>query len=197
MKLENQLDLNRCPHCNVDKPSLIHQWNTQTETHSGSNKRWWVVYKCTRCGGLITAGSNSGQSVTELYPDSTELDNAIPTKARDYLDQAINSLHAPAGAVMLAASSVDAMLKAKGYTTGNLYPRINQAATDHLITEEMSKWAHEVRLEANDQRHADDDAELPSTADAKKVIDFALALAEFLFVLPSKVNHGIDEATKN
>jgi hypothetical protein len=53
---------------------------------------------------------------------------------------------------MLCASAVDAMLKAKSYKDGTLYGRINQAAKDHLITPEMAKWAHDVRIEANDPR---------------------------------------------
>ena len=96
---------------------------------------------------------------------------------------------------MLAASAVDAMLKAKGYTKGNLYPRINQAKTDHLITEEMATWAHEIRLDANDQRHADQAATLPTPEDARKCNEFALALAEFLFVLPARVTRGRQPAT--
>ena len=55
----------------------------------------------------------------------------------------------------------------------------------------MANWAHEVRLDANDQRHADDAAELPNENDAKKVIDFAIAIAEYLFVLPAKVERGL------
>ena len=55
----------------------------------------------------------------------------------------------------------------------------------------MAHWAHEVRLDANDQRHADQAADLPTTEDAKRVIDFASAFAEFLFVLPSRVQRGI------
>lgn len=107
-----------------------------------------------------------------------------------FLNQAINSLHTPAGAVMLTASSVDSMLKAKGYKDGVLNSRIKKAAEDHLITPEMAEWAHEVRLEANDQRHADEDAPLPDEADAMKAIEFAKALAQFLFVLPDMVTRG-------
>lgn len=51
---------------------------------------------------------------------------------------------------MLAASAVDALLKLKGYTAGSLYARIEKAAEDHVITQDMAKWAHEVRLDAND-----------------------------------------------
>jgi hypothetical protein len=106
------------------------------------------------------------------------------------LEQAIASIHAPAGAVMLTASSVDAMLKEKGLTEGSLYKRIAAASANHLITAEMAEWAHEVRLEANDQRHADEEAALPDEADASKAIEFATALAQFLFVLPARVARG-------
>lgn len=119
-----------------------------------------------------------------------EVAEELPSRAREFLSQAIASLHAPAGAVMLTASAVDAMLKDKGYKDGNLNARIEAAAKDHLITSEMAAWAHEIRLDANDQRHADEGAILPTAADASKVIDFANALAQFLFVLPARVARG-------
>jgi hypothetical protein len=97
---------------------------------------------------------------------------------------------------MLAASAVDAMLKAKGLKDGSLYSRIDKAAADHLITVEMARWAHEVRLDANDQRHADEEVPLPQQADAKRTVDFALALAQLMFVLPARVQRGIEDTTK-
>src|SRR5690606_11735803 len=121
-------------------------------------------------------------------------DSAIPERAREYLQQALNSLGAPVGAVMLAASAVDAMLKAKGLTSGSLYTRIDRASEEHLITQEMAQWAHEVRLDANDQRHADETAALPGRANAERCLDFALALAQFMFVLPSRIQRGIQAA---
>ena len=91
---------------------------------------------------------------------------------------------------MLIASSIDAMLKDKGLKQGSLSARIDEAAKAHLITHEMAAWAHEIRLDANDQRHADESASLPSQADAEKVIAFASALAQFLYVLPARVERG-------
>lgn len=67
---------------------------------------------------------------------------------------------------------------------------IQSAVDAHLITSEMGAWAHEVRLDANDQRHSDEQAPLPSEADAAKVIEFANALAQFLYVLPAMVVRG-------
>ena len=91
---------------------------------------------------------------------------------------------------MLAASAVDAMLKDKGLKTGSLYSRIDAAAKEHLITPEMATWAHEVRLEANDQRHVDETGPLPNDADAERVIAFAAAVAQFIYVLPAQVQRG-------
>ena len=91
---------------------------------------------------------------------------------------------------MLTASCVDAMLKDKGYKDGSLNARIDAAAKAHFITAGMAAWAHEVRLDANDQRHADESAVLPSEADAAKAIEFANALAQFLYVLPARVERG-------
>ena len=131
---------------------------------------------------------NANMSAQVWFPNRKELDQSIPIRARRYLEQARDTTHAPDGAVMLAASSVDAMLKEKGYTDGSLYNRINQSVKDHPITAEMAEWAHEVRLDANDQRHSDLNADHAGIKDAERVTEFALA--EFLFVLPDRVKRG-------
>lgn len=96
---------------------------------------------------------------------------------------------------MLAASAVDAMLKAKGLERGTLNARIDEAATRGIITSEMARWAHQVRLDANDPRHADEKAPPHDQASAQRVVDFALALADVLFVMPSRVTRGIKAAS--
>lgn len=194
--LKNKLDVQRCPHCNVDLPSMDLQWQCETASYTGGNKRSWRIYRCSRCGGLVTAASIKFDNlVEEMYPSSIEVHESIPSPASTYLNQSLNSLSAPAGAVMLAASAVDAMLKSKGYKNGSLYNRIDKAVSDHLITGNMGKWAHQVRLDANEPRHADEKNPLPDEGEARKCVDFAMALAEFLFVLPSRVTRGLEEAT--
>lgn len=91
---------------------------------------------------------------------------------------------------MASAAAVDAMLKHIGYIQGSLYARIEQAAIDHRITEDMKGWAHKVRLDANAQRHADGEAEPPSSHDAENTYEFAETLAEILFVLPARIREG-------
>ncbi len=194
-----KLELDRCPHCSVDKPNLNKMWgNAATTTHSGTNKRFWATYQCSSCGSIVLAMSLQDNGyVQNIYPINLIVNESIPTPARDFLQQAIDSLHAPAGAIMLTASSVDAMLKEKGYTEGSLNHRINEAEKDNLITKEMSDWAHNVRIDANEPRHADEGKPLPSPEDAERCIEFTLALGEFLFVLPDKVQRGLKKSSED
>jgi hypothetical protein len=192
MKQLDQLGIERCPHCNVAKPLVHRVWGPAAlNDHAGKNGRIWSSYRCATCGGVVLVWSWSmDHEISQIWPTPQAVSEHLPERARDFLEQAIASVHAPAGAVMLTASAVDAMLKDKCYKTGSLNTRIDTAATDHLITSEMAAWAHEIRLDANDQRHADEDAGLPTAADAEKAIEFAQALAQFLYVLPARVARG-------
>ena len=191
-KLEPKLILDRCPHCSIANPNLTQIHKAESRDHAGKNMRLWGFYRCGRCGGMVTASAGADrQPVTEIFPSSPEVSEDIPSRARSYLEQSIASIHAPAGAVMLSASAVDALLKEKGYTEGKLYSRIEKAVEDNLLTSEMASWAHEVRLDANDQRHSDEEASLPNGDDAKKAIEFTLAIAEYLYVLPARVQRGL------
>lgn len=197
--LANELALDRCPHCSVDRPRISLIGKLATADYRGFHQRVWAWYLCARCGGLVLAAAEGPTElgrVTETYPAPRTVDANIPSRAKSYLEQALNSIHAPSGAIMLAGSAVDAMLKELGYRQGKLYPRINQAQKDHKITDEMAKWAHEVRLDANEERHADENYSLPDSDDAKHSIEFALALAEFLFVLPARVKRGLKDVGK-
>jgi hypothetical protein len=195
-QLNQHLDLARCPHCHIDQPNLSAITKTiTTQSSDWRNQRVWIVYCCERCGGLVTAAAQSqGEVVIEFYPDTDTFDNSIPEKARNFLVQCAETIHSPSASIVMAASAVDAMLKLKGYKDGKLHNRIGKAAEDHLITNEMAAWAHDIRLDANDERHADEKAKMPNSKDAKRCLEFAKAFAQFLFVLPDKVKRGRDAA---
>jgi hypothetical protein len=194
--LGQNLALSRCPFCGIARPLLVtRSASLITTREDGDERRYWRAYVCTTCGGVVTAASESeGGPVTEYYPSRGDISASIPERPREFLRQARESLAQPVGAVMLCASAVDAMLKDKGFKDGTLYHRINRAASDHLITQDIAKWAHQVRLDANDQRHADEGAALPSQKDAARSLGFALALADVLYVIPARVTRGIEES---
>lgn len=190
-------DLPRCPHCGVDKPHLAHLANAAPNDMHGRQHKW-RIYGCSRCGGVVAATSGItshwDQPASAWFPADRNVSTDIPERPRQFLLEAQSAIGTPSGAVMLAASSVDAMLKAKGLREGSLYARIDLARDQHLITPEMARWAHDVRLDANGERHADDEGPLPTTDRATKCVDFAFALADLLFVLPARVERGIASA---
>jgi hypothetical protein len=199
----------RCPHCGVAVPHLSKQWGSPAylvnhKENGFSTMRQWATYQCSSCKGIILAcGSayieddrghvNFGKplDVETIFPSSKTVDDSLPPPARHYLQQALETLHAPDAAAVMAASAVDSMLKERGYQEGSLYRRIDKAVEDHLLTEGMGKWAHAVRLEANAVRHADAEDPHLTAPEAKRVVDFAFALGDFLYVLTSRVDAGI------
>lgn len=186
--------LERCPQCGVAKPYVTQIGKSDKTFVIHPYSFWFFTGKCSKCSHhILFSGTDDAKSdgsfvkVNHIWPEIKGADESLPQKAKRFLQQAIESKHAPDGAVMLAASSVDSMLKEKGLRSGTLYQRIEKAADDHLLTEEMRAWAHEIRLDSNDPRHADDNFDGFEITDAERAIDFASALGEYLFVLPERV----------
>jgi hypothetical protein len=206
--------LRRCPQCGIASPTLslehvlysLKREKIHREVGQGQHIPGWGVFRCTTCDEVVCikgaypyftdatarlAGVNGhGAQGYQVLPEIGADLSDIPTRAATYLRQASESLSAPDGAVMLAGSAVDAMLKAKGLAGGSVFDRINAAVAGHLLTPEMGEWAHAVRISSNNPRHADEDDPHATAEDAKKVIEFAEALAQFLFVLPARVARG-------
>jgi hypothetical protein len=196
--LGNTLKLDRCPYCSIAKPTLNRLHFLVTANDRRQNPRDWNLYVCTACGGCVVACATANNPVVlDYFPKNETVSDDIPERARNYLTQAIASLHSPSGCIMLCASSVDAMLKVKGYREGSLNSRINQARDQHLITADMADWFHHVRIEANEERHDDEETSMPTTQEAQKSIDFVKALGEFMFVLPARIAEGVRNTPPN
>ncbi|GGA82991.1 hypothetical protein GCM10011385_41480 [Nitratireductor aestuarii] len=198
--------VDRCPQCNIARPYMSLTWSGPIKVNGNRGVRWGV-YECSSCNRLTMVEGFEGQIdalglvrgdfgnlVRAVYPGQREVDDSLPEEAQRYLKQALETLFAPDAAIVMAASAVDAMLKDKGYSKGSLYTRIDQAVSDHILTEGMGKWAHKVRLDANAVRHADEEAKPPTREDAQQVVDFATALGDFLFVFTARVDEGLKEA---
>jgi hypothetical protein len=159
----------------------------------------WHVYTCESCAGLAAAATlvpvvyaQTGltQPASWIVPAPQPISTDVPEKARRFLLQARETLSSPSASVVMSASAVDAMLKARGYKEGTLYHRIEKAETDRVLTEHMAAWAHDIRLDANDERHADEDATAKNPEDSARCLEFADALADLLFVLPARMRKG-------
>ena len=195
--------VSRCPHCGIADPNLFRIYITKgllptTSDYPGSR---WALYVCATCGDCVSAKGYAGQdaeraTVERIFPAPQYAHEDIPDVARNFLQQAYETLHAPDAAAVMAGSAVDAMLKEHGYVDGTVYHRIEKAVEDHLLTEAMGEWAHSVRLGSNRPRHADADNPHLSHDEAKQSVEFAEALGNFLFVLSAQIQRGINAATQ-
>lgn len=194
--------VSRCPFCAKSDPTLTRVWETDpsgTPRADGGKPQRWAAYRCASCGSLITAcaapgegiGLTSTPHVAEMYPPAPSVPDAIPGPAKSFLKQALETLHAPDAAAVMAGSAVDGMLKRLGYQDGSLYSRIDKARDDAILTQGMADWAHSVRLGSNRPRHADADRPNVTPEEAKRSVRFAQALGDFLFVLSAQIEDAV------
>jgi Domain of unknown function (DUF4145) len=169
-----------------------------TQRSDGQISSRWKAFCCTSCGSLVAAkgypGFDHGPDYVSVFPEPKQAHEDIPEMARIFLQQAYDTLHAPDAAAVMAGSAVDAMLKSLNYTEGSLYSRIDKAFEDHHLTKRMADWAHSVRLGSNRPRHADENEPHVSAAEARRSVDFAEALGNFLFVLTAQIKRGMETA---
>ena len=134
--------------------------------------------------------------VAHLYPDAKSAHEDLPERARAYLDQAYETMHAPDACAVMCGSAVDAMLKELGLSKGSVYDRINEAVAKNQLTKSMGEWAHEVRLGSNRPRHADTEKPHVTPEEARQSVEYTEALGNVLFVLSARVARGLEEAKK-
>ena len=192
------VSLERCPHCNVARPHLTecHVVNPLTGTRPETGDFRWRAFQCTFCDSLVTAKEHKGgvrPTAPEIFPEPQSIPTSIGDPARGYLEQAIRIVEqAPDAAAMMASSSIDAMLKDKGYGgRESFHNRIDKAVNNGLLTKEMGRWAHQVRLVSNDPRHADEDKPHVDKEEAEVMVMFAEALGDILYELPARALRAI------
>ena len=184
----------QCPHCGVSAPVLLRVWASDNPLPRGDGQpaSRWSAYSCTTCGHVVTAKGNPLENaanpiIVAQYPPIWAPHESLPESVTRFLCQARNTLTNPDASVVMSAAAVDAMLKDYGLVEGSLYARIDQAVTNGILTGRMAEWAHRVRLDANSSRHADGTVPPMSRDDADRAFDFAEALGEYLYVLPSRM----------
>ena len=197
--------LPQCPRCKRANPTLTKVYGPHKlqVVENGTISNVWVsTFQCTSCHRAMLAEtpkaafSDMGREVPvqHVFPEAQTVHADIPDRPRQFLSDALASLSAPTSSIMASASAIDAMLKERGIgrkdeagKERSLAKRIKDAVDAGVLTKEMSEWADKVRLDANDQRHADEDAPLPTGEGARNVFELAEALAEILFVIPAKL----------
>lgn len=186
-----RLALTRCPHCSVHSPNLVVRERTCTSDSEGKNNRYWKMYACGSCGGVVVASADKNEQtakVVEYFPKAKDdTDISVPKRVRHFLTEAAETTHAPYASIMSSAAAIEAMLAHHGYTEGPLMDRIDLALIDNLITRDIARWAKILPLETINQRYSDTGPDLPQLDDAGVCLQFAQSLALMMFTIPMRM----------
>ena len=138
---------------------------------------------------VLAAAHGFDFPVLEQFPPALTVNPGVPDPMRSLLQQAVESFHAPAGCVLLVESAIDAMLREYGYREGSIGLRLDRASNEQLIPAGMLQWAQQLRFGCNCPSGTH--KPLPTLDDAKDAVEFGLAMAEWLFVLPARIQRGV------
>ncbi len=212
------LKVDRCPHCNVANPYMSCVFDDigkpyKNEFGTPNSPRYskclWKVFICSSCDnriltlqkqiGLLERHMDDLFSRIFIWPkERDDINSIIPEGAKNYLQQARDTINAPDACVIMCASALDVMLQEKDIPDADtLNERILAAVEKGLITQDMASWAKQVRLEANNSRHPKKNKPPAKLEEAQQSLEFVETLAEILFVIPDRVTKGIKNTDKS
>ncbi|GGB49866.1 DUF4145 domain-containing protein [Blastomonas aquatica] len=189
-----------CPYCRTQDVAFTAKSSWKSE--NDGNRALFICGACSEgviwewSGGADPCGYNghiSSHRITLLRQWPDEASGAAPadtppTTSR-YFEQATASLingHFDAAAMMFrkCLESATKLLSPES-TSKSLYSRIEALVAKGALTEDMGKWAHEVRLGGNDAAHDDE----PFTiSEAEELRNFIENFLRYAFTLPSAVH---------
>jgi hypothetical protein len=93
------------------------------------------------------------------------------------------SINANRAAVLLARTTVEAIAKDKGVSSGNLKAKIDTMAEQNIITDQLKDEAHEIRFLGNDMAHGDLGTPVDEN-DASDILGFLDTLLDYVYQQP-------------
>ena len=182
-----------CWHCNAFASQRL---LTDAKRTLDEPCQWYAMFSCDHCGypsiGMIPRdaetefASNAEACFKRPHASITWLPlhaigkeyPGVPTKIESAASEAwaCFSIHQNRAAALMARVVVEGTAKQQGFTSGNIYQKIDQMGERGVIPPKIRDAAHEVRLLGNDAAHDILDAQLADdqVADALSFMDVLL-----------------------
>jgi hypothetical protein len=189
-----------CPHCHKENVAFqsIAEVNWTIES-----TMFTVFFKCASCYKGLTATiqmraqptphkydgdiqNSSSHPIIDTYPKPPTIEAPlyIPDNIRNFYLQTVKSFRHQSwdASAIMSRKVIEATAKhLDPKFSGNLKQRIDNLAAQHIITESMKDWAHEIRLEANVAAHEVEEFDEKS---AKDLLNFSEPFLMYVFTLP-------------
>ena len=182
---------NNCPYCGTKRVAFTILCEVTYDRHGFY---WDTFAQCGHCRRGIVATfetSNNQKPSDGQYEELLDMapslpDNGAPAYTPEnvarFFKQAMDNLPKnwdAAGSMFRKA--LDTGLTSKfPKIKGRLIDRIKEAEEQQMLTPELAKWAHQIRLDGNDAAHKEEPFE---EEDAKKLCDFTRLVFYYLFTL--------------
>lgn len=148
-----------------------------------------ALLECPQCKTTLLGGyyRDLGDSPSRLWPFPEKyLSHHIPTIIRTSLEEARVCFKAGAysACTVMGGRALEGVCRHFGTKQSNLGPGIKELREKGIIDTRLANWAQELQKARNLSAHAS--GENVSKQDAKDLLDFGEAIAEYVFVLTSK-----------
>jgi hypothetical protein len=187
--------LMECPRCDakVDAKFLAERVYSPTEEREPHRT---VFLECPACHECLVAeqeifqggyGESEYSSATRLWPEPTDsLHLSIPKLTSQSLLEAKRCFGAKAYAAcaVMCGRAIEAICAADATKAKLLGPGLKELLDKKVIDQRLFEWGNALREQRNIGAHANE--KIVSREDARDVLDFALAICEYVFVLSEK-----------
>lgn len=186
-----------CPHCGTTHVAceLVFESWLPLPGHSV----WQVCVRCNYCSGLavleferffgeetrpseLHTESPTLFSIANMYPPPGGASPPhLPGEVEKFFKQGANNTPGnPDAAGIMFRKALEATLRDKcPNAKGNLQARIDQAAASGVLTTELARYAHTIRLEGNEAAHGTYDE-----ADAEQLRSLVTLVLQYVYTLP-------------
>ncbi len=182
---------------------VLHEREYPPSDHNDPNKIAFL--ECPSCEGILLGYSewidfgdaSSWSDGRRLWPDPHNyFDRSIPTLVRNSLDDARKCFQSQVytACAVMCGRAIEALCKEKtGETT--LYKGITKLKENGIIDDRLFEWGNALRKERNIGAHASD--ETISKRDAADILDFAMAITDYIYVLSEKFENYKSRKSNN
>lgn len=179
-----------CPYCH-ERTSL----NIRAQHTIDSAHLQYQIGECNGCNGCVLVlrpsdpyRTTSDKPISIIYPHPlpVSVSDIVPENIRIDMSEAklCLSISAFRGAATLARRTLQVICMEKGAKKEKLADQIDELSEKNIITDEIKKWAHEIRYVGNDAAHPND--ALVTKEDAEEILELLDSLCDVLYIAPSK-----------
>lgn len=187
-----QLD---CPHCGIAHVAF----ELVNESWLPRDERWHVCARCNHCAGFVVLDmmtyadqNNTPSSYYAIKPDWFKIEKVHPTSEAEIpahlpeeverlFKQGVDNVPAnPDAAGIMFRKTLEATLRDKcPAATGTLSKRIDDALDLNVLSDDLARYAHTIRLEGNEAAHGTYDE-----TDAQQLHSLVTLVLNYVYNLP-------------